>query len=147
MTVLHSICNNLTCDQCDDKYESREKLEVHRKFKHIENTTKNFCFCRKGFDTKEELFEHCYIEHSYVCVNCDNEYNTEEDLEDHIRKKHLQECEEKLECRNKREQQNIEKHRQEYTCDLCNEEFNNESKLKKHWEINHKIHEEKKKQM
>ena len=124
--------------------KNTEKLEVHRKFKHIENTTKNFCFCRKGFNTKEELFEHCYIEHSYVCVNCDNEYNTEEDLEDHIRKKHSQECEEKMECRNKREQQNIEKHRHEYICDLCNEEFNNESKLKKHWEINHKIHEEKK---
>ena len=28
--------------------------------------------CRKGFNTKEELFEHCDIEHSYVCVNCDN---------------------------------------------------------------------------
>merc|ERR1711867_25466 len=52
--------------------------------------------------------------------------------------------EEKMECRKKREQQNIEKHRQEYICDLCNEAFNNESKLKKHWETNHKIHEEKK---
>ena len=124
--------------------KNTEKLEVHRKFKHIENTTKNFCFCRKGFNTKEELFEHCYIEHSYVCVNCDNEYNTEEDLEDHIRKKHSQEREEKMKCRNKREHQNIEKHRQKYICDLCNEEFNNESKLKKHGEINHKIHEEKK---
>merc|ERR1711867_336283 len=91
------------CDQCEDKYESREKLEVHRKFKHIKNTTKNFCFCRKGFNTKEELFEHSYIEHCYVCVNCDNEYNNEEDLEDHIRKKHSQECEEKMECRNKKE--------------------------------------------
>merc|ERR1712115_332339 len=119
--------------------KNAEKLEVHRKFKHIENTTKNFCFRRKGFNTKEELFEHCYIEHSYVCVNCDNEYETEEDLEDHIRKKHSQEREEKMKCRNKRED-----HRQKYICDLCNEEFNNESKLKKHGEINHKLHEEKK---
>merc|ERR1712115_182606 len=97
--------------------------------------------CRKGFNTKEELFEHCDIEHSYVCVNCDKEYNTESDLEDHIRKKHSQE---KMRYRNKKEYQNIEEHRQKYICDLCNEEFNNESKLKKHGEINHKIHEEKK---
>merc|ERR1712115_121174 len=97
--------------------------------------------CRKGFNTKEELFEHCDIEHSYVCVNCDKEYNTESDLEDHIRKKHSQE---KMRYRNKKEYQNIEEHRQKYICDLCNEEFKNESKLKKHGEINHKIHEEKK---
>merc|ERR1712239_99108 len=60
------------CDQCDDKYESREKLEVHRKFKDIENATKNFCFCRKGFNTIEELFEHSYIEHSYVYRHIDH---------------------------------------------------------------------------
>merc|ERR1712115_2629 len=63
---------------------------------------------------------------------------------DHKRKKHSQEREEKMKCRNKREYQNIGEHRQKYICDLCNEEFNNESKLKKHGEINHKIHEEKK---
>merc|ERR1711895_103850 len=63
--------------------KNAEKLEVHRKFKHIENTTKNFCFCRKGF-------------------------NTEEELEDHIRKKHSQKREEKMKCRNTREYQNIE---------------------------------------
>ena len=64
--------------------------------------------CRKGFNTKKELFEHCDIEHSYVCVNCDNEYNTESDLEDHIRKKHSQEQEKKMRYTNKREYQNIE---------------------------------------
>merc|ERR1712115_266937 len=97
--------------------------------------------CRKGFNTKGELFEHCDIENSYVCVNCDKEYNTESDLEDHIREKHSQE---KMRYRNKKDYQNIEEHRQKYICDLCNEEFNNESKLKKHGEINHKIHEENK---
>merc|ERR1712115_623943 len=61
---------------------------------------------------------------------------------DHKRKKHSQEREEKMKCRNKREYQNIGEHRQKYICDLCNEEFNNESKLKQHGEIDHKIHEE-----
>merc|ERR1712240_172933 len=85
---------------------------------------------RKGLNTKGEPFKQCDIEHSYVCINCDKEYNTESDLEDHIREKHSKE---KMRCRNKKEYQNIEEHRQKYICDLCNEEFNNESKLKKAW--------------
>merc|ERR1712115_128758 len=97
--------------------------------------------CRKGFNTKGELFEQCDIEHSYVCIDCVKEYNTESDLEDHIREKHSKG---KTRYRNKKEYQNIEEHRQKYICDLCNEEFNNESKLKQHGEIDHKIHEENK---
>merc|ERR1712115_65297 len=97
--------------------------------------------CRKGLNTKGELFEQGDIEHSYVCINCDKEYNTEPDLEDHIREKHSKG---KTRYRNKKEYQNIEEHRQKYICDLCNEEFNNESKLKQHGEIDHKIHEENK---
>merc|ERR1712115_137134 len=97
--------------------------------------------CRKGLNTKGELFEQCDIEHSYVCINCDKEYNTESDLEDHIREKHSKG---KTRYRNKKEYQNIEEHRQKYICDICNEEFNNESKLIQHGEIDHKIHEENK---
>merc|ERR1712240_85891 len=73
--------------------------------------------------------------------DCDKEYNTESDLEDHIREKHSKG---KTRYRNKKEYQNIEEHRQKYICDLCNEEFYNESKLKQHREIDHKIHEENK---
>merc|ERR1712115_448794 len=97
--------------------------------------------CRKGLNTKGELFEQCDIEHSYVRINCDKEYNTESDLEDHIREKHSKG---KTRYRKKKEYQNIEQHKQKYICDLCNEEFNNESKLKQHGEIDHKIHEENK---
>ena len=43
------------CEQCDNKYESREELEIH-KLKHIENL-RNICNeCGKEFESTEELF-------------------------------------------------------------------------------------------
>merc|ERR1711867_393964 len=81
------------------------------------------------------------IEHSFVCIDCVKEYNTESDLEDHIRDKHSKG---KTRYRNKKEYQYIEEHRQKYICDLCNEVFYKESKLKQHGEIDHKINEENK---
>ena len=117
------------CEQCDNRYESREELEVHRRFKHIKNIIRYRCNnseCEKEFESMEELWEHeyCYIleqcdngyesreeleDHrrrrhtKYICDQCDNWYESREDLEDHRRRRHSQECEEKLECRKERE--------------------------------------------
>merc|ERR1712115_49819 len=96
---------------------------------------------RKELKTKGEPSKQYDVEHSFVCIDCVEEYNTESDLEDHIRDKHSKG---KTRYRNKKEYQNIEEHRQKYICDLCNEDFYNESKLKQHGEIDHKIHEENK---
>ena len=72
------------CDQCDNRYESREELEIHR-LKHIQNV-RNICNeCGKEFESMEELFEH---EYCYICEQCDNGYNSIEELEDHRRRRH-----------------------------------------------------------
>ena len=72
------------CEQCDNKYESREELEIHR-LQHIENV-RNICNeCGKEFESMEELFEH---EYCYMCEQCDNGYDSIEELEDHIRRRH-----------------------------------------------------------
>ena len=66
------------CDRCKRQYISMEELEKHLKKEH---GIRNFCFeCGKGFDTKEELFEH---EYCYICEQCDNGYDSREELEDH----------------------------------------------------------------
>ena len=72
------------CDQCENRYESREELEIHR-LKHIQNV-RNICNeCGKEFESMEELFEH---EYCYICEQCDNGYNSIEELDDHRRRKH-----------------------------------------------------------
>ena len=72
------------CEQCDNRYESREELEIHR-LKHIGNV-RNICNeCGKEFESMEELFEH---EYCYMCEQCDNGYNSIEELDDHRRRKH-----------------------------------------------------------
>ena len=60
-----------------------------------------------------------------------------EDLEDHRKRTHSKECEEKLECRKEMEQQNESEHKNELECDLCEEKFKNDNELVKHWEIDH----------
>ena len=58
------------CDRCKRQYVSIGELQEHLKKEH---GIRNFCLeSGKGFDTKEELFEHCYIEHCYICEQCDN---------------------------------------------------------------------------
>ncbi len=100
------------CDQCDNWYESREDLEDHRRRRHTK----------------------------YNCEQCDNWYESREDLEDHRKRRHSKECEEKLVCRNEREQQKREEHRSGLVCDLCNEKFKYESELKEHWEKDYEVH-------
>merc|ERR1712115_716123 len=57
-------------------------LEIELKKSDVENIS------RKGLNTKGELSEQYDIEHSFVCIDCVKEYNTESELEDHIRDKH-----------------------------------------------------------
>ena len=58
-------------------------------------------------------------------------------MEDHKERRHTKECEEKLVCRNEREQHKEEEHRDRFVCNLCEEKFENKSELKEHWETDH----------
>ena len=63
------------CEQCGNWYDNREDLEDHRRRRHTK----------------------------YNCDQCDKWYEKREDLEDHRKRRHTKECEEKLVCRNERE--------------------------------------------
>ena len=75
----------------------------------------------------------------YICEQCNNWYESREDLEDHRSEIHSKEWEENLECRKEREKQNKENHRYESECDLCKEKFKNKNELAEHWEIDHEV--------
>ena len=101
--------NCYICEQCSNWYESREDLEDHRRRRHTK----------------------------YNCDQCGKWYNRKENLEDHKKRRHTKECEEKLVCRNEREEQKKEEHRSRLVCNLCEEKFKNKSELKEHWETDH----------
>ena len=112
------------CLECGKRFENLEELRVHE-----EN-----CYsceqCDNWYKSREDLEDHIRRRHTkYNCDQCDNWYESREDLEDHRERRHSKECEEKLECRNEREQQNKEEHRNGPECDLCEEKFNNENEL------------------
>ena len=58
-------------------------------------------------------------------------------MEDHKKRRHTKECEEKLVCRNEREQQKKEEHRERFVCNLCEEKFKEKNELREHWEKDH----------
>merc|ERR1712243_1104 len=86
---------------------------------------------------KRDLKDWRHNKNCYICGQCSIWYENREDLENHKKKRHTKECEEKLVCRKEIEQQKKEAHISELVCNLCEEKFKNKSELKKHWETDH----------
>ena len=123
------------CDWCKRQYVSIGELKEHLKKEH---GIRNFCLeCGKGFDTKEELFEH---EYCYMCEQCDNGYDSIEELEDHIKMEHIKNgtrniC---LECgkefKNKEE---LFEHEYCYICEQCDNGYDSKEELEDHIKMKH----------
>ena len=64
--------------------------------------------CDNWYESREDLEDHRRRRHTkYICDQCDNWYESREDLEDHRRRRHSQECEEKLVWRNEKEREEL----------------------------------------
>ena len=87
--------------------------------------------CNNWYESREDLENHKSRRHKeFDCDQCGNYgYESKEQLNDHIKRRHSKECEE----------QKREEHRNEPVCDLCNEKFKNKSELVEHWEIDHEV--------
>merc|ERR1712240_482198 len=124
-----------TCGQYNNSYENREDVEDHRRRRY---TKYNCDQCDKWYESREDLEGHRRRRHTkYNCDQCEDWYESRGDLEDHRKRRHTKECDKKLVCRNKREQQKKEEHRGGLTCNLCEENFKNKNDLKEHWETDH----------
>ena len=118
------------CTDCGKGFENLGELIEHEK----NCFTCNLCdygrtMSRKDF---EDHIDWRHDKNCYICEQCSKWYESRKDLEDHRRRTYSKECEEKLVCRNEREQQKREEHRNGLVCDLCDEKFKNESELEEH---------------
>ena len=51
------------CDQFDSKCKAKQKLNVHKKVKHVENSTNECDMCQKNVNIKPDLVEHIQSQH------------------------------------------------------------------------------------
>merc|ERR1712115_400324 len=120
--------------------------------------------CSREFDNSKDFRIH--ENNCHPCEQCNNWYESREDLEHHKRKRHreyndeqinsyqenreqlknhkdeinLKKSKDKLDCRKEIEKQNNENHSYEYKCDLCKKEFKDRNELVEHWEEDHEVH-------
>ena len=130
--------NCYTCNLCDyGRTMNRRDFEDHIDWKHDKD-----CYtcgqCRNWYENREDLEDHRRRRHTkYNCDQCDKWYDRKEDLEDHKKRRHTKECENKLVCRNEREQQKKEEYRERFVCKLCEKNFKDKSELREHWKKDH----------
>ena len=80
-----------TCDTCNKKYNSQQKL-VHHIQNHHENNTQFTCtICEKTFKLKHSLNVHVKSVHNFKTVNCaicDKSFNRQSNLNGHMKYVH-----------------------------------------------------------
>ena len=132
--------------ECNGKFSNCSNLKENMEKKHgwIKCCEEE---CNEELSNWSNWKEHMKEKHGmHVCEEPEcigrfsRVYESKEELEHHSRRKHSKECEEKLVCRNEKEQQKREEHRNGLVCDFCDEKFKNKSELEEHWERDHEIH-------
>ena len=150
------------CNICGESFDKSDDLKLHNDLRHTNdksvvsskinskssskssssNSTFRQCvFCENTFETQEYLKDHIQNQHFHVedlkCVFCEKSFAKSSDLKNHIKKNHTENKQDCNECDELRKNvEEIHEKLKNFKCELCEEE---KIKQKKHNEKNKKI--------
>lgn len=137
-----SLTHNFSCDDCDLKFVSAERLSYHKSNSHgSEFTTDYHCIvCDKVIENKDdtkrikEFLDHNETVHSFSCDYCPLKFVTSLALKKHSEDKHKNEthCHK---CKIEFSQEELHRHVKNphpFDCDECDFHFITEERLKYH---------------
>ncbi|XP_072442923.1 zinc finger and BTB domain-containing protein 40 [Chiloscyllium punctatum] len=90
----HSDIKMLECENCKDTFATQALLHIHTKSKHSGIHPFKCSYCSSTFRFPGALHHHLSTEHltqqtsTFVCGDCAQLFNTQQDLEEHQRSKH-----------------------------------------------------------
>lgn len=134
------------CQYCKEIFFSESQLEMHIKESHTKNCKK----CGEIFPTYEQLEEHNLVQHkseTFCCRNCNSEYKTKMEYEEHIKihkdcEYSCEDCGKKFRSKVQLDNHILDEHKEgtvkrvkQFNCKDCSFQGDNWTMLKKHIQI------------
>ena len=133
------------CTKCEKLFTNSKELQTHTEKDHGITAMSQCVMCEISFVTKEELDKHVKTKHVTNCPLCTNSYTTMEELLNHIKNEHAPRCTNCNESFQTKDDlvNHIEMHhanRTNFKCGICKKSFVTEENLNQHLENEHARH-------
>jgi hypothetical protein len=102
--ITHTAPNDISCDFCNEVFQSHYILEQHVQQEHLSRTADSryqCTLCERNYKTRKQLLKHKKYKHDNVtenvsCTICSRKFTYMATLRCHMRKKHNQYCRPRL---------------------------------------------------